>query len=156
MDSPGVIARILLAFVAFVAAMVAFSGLKDGDAGTWVPALAVLAGAGALLLRNLRNPEISRKGGLRGQVTFQLEQGRGMARKGTFARVKTHDGNWDVTLDRVPERGDMDIYGTAHRGWVWLDQSGLPEKVRIDYGSTWKSWPVLEAAMTAATQDKAR
>lgn len=137
--------RFVLAFVTAVGVIITLGGLIAGERlGYAAPVTAI---AGFFLWRNLRDPEVGRKQGLRAQVTFFYEAGDGVTGFGTFGRVKSHKGVWHVALDRPPERGDFAMHGVAQRGWVWLDQAGLPQRVRINYGTTWKSWPVLSAAV---------
>ncbi len=139
--------NVLWAFVLAVAAIMAVAALVDGRLAEGAVALLVAAGAGGLLWRHLSNPEARRAGGHHGMVTFLPDAGDRFGGKGTLAGVRTHvhATGWTVALDRTPERGDMALLGTQQRAWVWLSAAGLPEKVRIDYGSTWKTWPVLDA-----------
>lgn len=141
--------RILAAFATFVGLTMLFAGVASGDRQSVWGGLLVAAVAGTLLWRNLRNPEVTRQMGTRAQVRFTMQPGPGISGSGTFAHVVSQLGqSWHVALDRVPTRENMDIYDIAHRGWVWLAPGGLPEKVRIDYGTTWESWPVLDAKET--------
>ncbi|MBV7395710.1 hypothetical protein [Mameliella sediminis] len=138
--------RFILAFVTAVAAIILIGAIADGDWQALLYAGPVVIVAGALLWRNLQDPEVTRRNGLRARVTFTFEPGDGVRRDGTYARVNTHPADWHVTLQRTPERGDMQIYDTPHRGWVWLGPDGLPERVKISYATTWKTWPVVSAA----------
>jgi len=141
--------RIVLAFAVAVGAVWTLAELLEGRFQDVVFGVAVTAVAGALLWRNLKNPELSRKGGEYVKVTFTLDRWPDAPQNGTAAWVETRrTARWHVVLDRVPERIDNDYYGTAQRGWVWLDAAGLPHKVRIDYGTTWKTWPVRAAIPT--------
>ncbi|MGR3641020.1 hypothetical protein [Alterinioella nitratireducens] len=141
--------RILTGFAALVGLSMLVAGVTSGASASLWGGLAVAGVAGALFWRSLRNPEVTRKMGSFAQVTFAMQPGPGVSGPGTYARVATPQGNaWDVALDRLPVREDMDAYDIAHRGWVWLAPGGLPEKVRIDYGTTWKNWPVLKATET--------
>lgn len=46
--------------------------------------------------------------------------------------VQTHRGAWSVALDRMQERGNLQMHGVMQRGWVWLDVADMPhEKVRV-------------------------
>lgn len=138
--------RILLTFVSTLAAILTISALSGG---AWRDALvtgAVTLVAGVFLLRNLRDPEVTRQNGLQAQVSFSSPLAQDGPGGGTQARVWTHNAAWVATLDRTPERGDMEIHDVPHRGWVWLASDGLPERVRITYGTTWKTWPVVYAA----------
>ncbi len=142
--------RIILSFVTAVGAIISISALVSGDMQAVLYAGPVTLVAGLFLWRNLRNPEVTRKNGLRAKVTFTFEPGDGVRRDGTYAHVWTYKASWHVTLKRTPEQGDMQIYDTPHRGWVWLDQDGLPERVKISYATTWKTWPVVSATRASA------
>lgn len=138
--------RIILAFVTAVAAIMAVGALAEGDLRGFGPTGAVAAVAGFFLWRNLRDPEITRKAGLRARVTFAFAPADGVSRDGTYARIDTYAGAWNVTLKRTPQRGDMQMYDTPQRGWVWLDEAGLPARIKINFATTWKTWPVVSAA----------
>ena len=138
--------RIPLAFVTTVAAILTIGALADGDGRFALAAGAVTLVAGVFLLRSLRDPAAGRAAGLRAEVSFTSPTYSAAPQDGTPARVRTHRGSWQVTLRRVPERGDLKIRDVAQRGWLWLDPDGLPEKVRISSGTSWKTWPVAEAA----------
>ncbi|MGP6089337.1 hypothetical protein [Antarctobacter jejuensis] len=138
--------RFILAFVTAVGAIISISALGGGDMQTLGYVGPVTAVAGVFFWRNLRDPEVTRRNGLRARVTFTFEPGDGIRRNGTYASVRTYKANWFVTLQRTPERGDMQMYDVAQRGWVWVGPDGLPEKVKISYASTWKTWPVVSAA----------
>lgn len=143
--------RILLAFVAFVALIMTVTAIGDGDWVMMAGAGAVAMVAGVFLWRDLRDPAKTRALGLRCAVTFLVADTRGEIAKGTLARVNTihtPKRSWDVRLDRMPEGGDMDLINVAQRGWVWLGPDDLPERVKIDYGATWKTWDVLSAGPT--------
>lgn len=141
--------RFILFLVTAVGAMMTIAALVQGDRASLLYVAPVTAVVGVFFWRNLRDPEVTRKNGLRARVTFSFEPGEGVQRTGTFARVQTHRGAWHVALDRMPERGDLQMHGVMQRGWVWLDAAGLPEKVKISYASTWKTWPVISAATAA-------
>ncbi len=148
-------ARILFAFATFIGVTWLLSGLVSGGAEDSLTGLAVTIVAGALLWRSLRDTEVTRKAGLRATVYLSLTPGPGVARKGTYARIKTHKASWDVALDRQPERADFNAYSHGFSGWVWLDEAGLPQRARINYAKSrgsstggtgrGKSWPVLSA-----------
>ncbi|PIV74656.1 MAG: hypothetical protein COW55_08430 [Rhodobacteraceae bacterium CG17_big_fil_post_rev_8_21_14_2_50_65_11] len=144
--------RIILFFVTALCVIVTIDALVDGDIQGLAYAGPVTALTGLLLWRNLRNPDVTRKNGLFARVTFTIGGFDGGQPDGTPARVDTHAGTWDVILNRTPERGDMAMLDTAHRGWVWLDETGLPARVRIDFATTWKTWPVALAAPAAQAE----
>lgn len=138
--------RVPLAFITLVAAIMSLSAVLDADWGMVAVTAPVLAVAGAFLWRNLRDPAAGRAGGLQAVITFTAEAGAGLRGPGTFGMVRTYNRRWAIVLDRAPEQGDPALWGTAQRGWVWLDAEDLPQKARINYGSTWKTWPVTSAA----------
>jgi hypothetical protein len=141
--------RFVLVFVTFVSAIIMIGALTDGDRTTLIYAVPITAVLGFFTWQNLRDPAATRKNGRLAQITFAFEAGAGVTGSGTFARVKTHGAAWHVALDRMPERGDLDMYGVAQRGWVWLNEADLPERVKINYAMTWKTWPVVSAALAA-------
>ncbi|GGL61363.1 hypothetical protein [Wenxinia marina] len=145
--------RIPAAFTVFAAGAMALSALAAGRPSEALAALAVLAVAGGILWRLLRDPAATRRGGHFATVRFRPPPAGDGPRTGTFALVRTQErrGPWDVALDRRPERADLEVMGVDQGGWVWLGETGLPERVRIDYGTTWKTWPVLSAAETGDT-----
>lgn len=122
------------------------AALAQGDTGSLAYAAPVAAVAGFLFWRNLRDPEVTRANGLRAQVSFRYQSAAGLRGPGTFARVQTYPGAWDVVLDRMPERGDLTMLDVPQRGWVWLGSDGLPEAVKIRYARHWKTWRVTGAA----------
>lgn len=138
--------RFLLAFVTAVAALITIGAVPGGDWQTVLAAGPVLLVAGFFLVRNLRDPEITRRNGLRAKVRILLPPYDGTKRDGTLARVDTYRGTWRVTLDRMPERGDLQMHDVPQRGWVWLGPDGLPERLKITHGNTWNTWSVLSAA----------
>lgn len=138
--------RIVLAFVTIVGAILCIAALVNGAAADLLYAGPITAIAGFFLLQNLRDPEVTRKNGLRARVSFGFAPGEGVAPKGTFALLQTHKGSWQVALDRMAEPGDLQMHGVPQRGWVWLDQSGLPARVKITYATSWKTWDVISAA----------
>ena len=145
--------RFILAFVTSVGAIISVGALGGSDIQTLGYTGPFTAVVGFFFWRNLRDPEVTRKNGLYASVTFIFAPGDGVRRDGTYARVWTYKGVWHVTLQRAPQQGDMQMYDTMQRGWVWLDQAGLPEKVKISYASTWKTWPVISAAPTSSPGD---
>ena len=130
--------------------MILVPALWAGDWDTVYIAGPVAAVASVFLWRNLRDPAKTRAQGLRCTVTFTLSDNRDRVVKGTPARVRprvtSFGAAWDVALDRHPQGGDLSMIDTPQRGWVWLGPDNLPEKVKIDYGSTWKTWGVISAA----------
>lgn len=140
--------RILLAFISFIAAMLALSAIGERDFVMVAGAGAVALVAGVFFWRNLRDPDKTRAMGLQSTVIFKMADTRGEVANGTLAQVNTvhtPKRSWTVRLDRMPEGPDMGLIDTTQRGWVWLGADDLPEKVKIDYGTTWKTWPVLSA-----------
>jgi hypothetical protein len=144
--------RVALFFVTGVAAMIAIGALTAGDGTTLALAATVAAAAFVLLWRNLRDPAQTRDGGQFARVTFGPRPAPGLAGTGTQATVRTHRQAWSVVLDRTAVLGDLDLYGVEQRGWVWLDATGNPARVRIDRGSSWKTWPVIGAGAGASDQ----
>jgi hypothetical protein len=143
--------RFVLAFVTGVAALITIGAVPGGDWQTVLTAGPVLLVAGFFLVRNLRDPEITRRNGIRAKIHLLLPPFDGTTQSGTLARVETYRGTWRVTLDRMPEGGDLHMHDVPQRGWVWLGQDGLPERLKITHGNTWKTWPVLSAA-TSSTE----
>jgi hypothetical protein len=138
--------RFVLFFVTTVGALMTIAALVQGDNASLACVGPVTAIAGVFFWRNLRDPEETRKNGLRAQVTFFHQAGAGVTGPGTYARVWTHRGVWHVALDRMSVRGDLQMHGVAQRGWVWLDPAGLPARVKINYAKAWKTWTVSSAA----------
>ena len=141
--------RILLAFATSVALIITISAMVDGDMGTVAVVGPVLLVVAFLLWRNMRDPETTRAMGLKSKVVFILPDPGKEVTNGTLAYVeplrKTFGTGWVTTLDRMPEREDEALINRAQRGWVWLDTLNRPDKVKIDYGATWKTWPILES-----------
>lgn len=139
---------IVYPLVIFIALSVAVTDFTEGRSGGALGGLAVAAVSGFLLWRSLRNPEAVRKRGEYAKITFMPEPGPGVQKKGCFARVDSlRKVSWNVALDRPPQPGDLDSHGIAHGGWVWHDATGLPQRIRIDFGTTWASWDVHSAAV---------
>ena len=138
--------RVVFAFALFLGLSWAVSDILSGHAREALVGLAIALVSGALLWRDLRDPEKTRKGGEMAKITFTFEPGEGIGPPGKYARIDTYRRvAWSVALDRAPRREDLDMNGIVRRGWVWLDADGLPQRVRIDSGMTWESWPVLGA-----------
>ena len=144
--------RFVLFFVTTVGAIMSVAALVQGDGTDLMVVGPVTAIAGILFWRNLRNPEVTRRNGLRATIHFTFDPGPGVHRKGTFARVHADPRAWNVALDRVPLRGDMEMLERPQKGWVWLNSDGLPEKVKITYHNRWKTWPVTSAAVVPSSQ----
>ncbi len=144
--------RVVLFLATAVAAIMTVGAIANGDGAAlvWTGPAAIVAGL--LFRRNLRDPAITRKGGLRARVAFTFSPPAGVTDGGTYAVVRTHAGTWHVSLDRVPERADMALDGVDQRGRVWLVESGLPARVRIEYGTAWKTWTVVSAVETTDEQ----
>ena len=141
--------RFILAFVTIVAVILTVDAAIRADWPMAGVAGSVAMVAGVFLLRDLRNPDKTRALGLECKVIFTMSDTRFTTQTGTPARIepwaKTFGAGWVVSLDRLPERGDLTMIDAPQRGWVWLGPDNLPEKVKITYGNTWRSWPVLTA-----------
>ena len=140
--------RILLAFALFVGLFWAWDAARAADWPMLAAVLALLVLCAVLLWRNLRDPEVGRAAGHMATLAFTQEAGRGLSGPGTFARIRSRAGDWDVVLDRVPERGDLED-SHSWSAWVWLGEDGLPVKVRRSSGGSFRRWAVTAAVPRA-------
>ena len=106
--------RVVFAFALFVGLSWAVSDILSGHARDALFGLAIALVSGALLWRDLRDPEKTRKGGEMAKITFTFEPGEGIGPPGTYARIDTYRrAAWSVALDRAPRREDLDMNGIA-------------------------------------------
>ena len=130
------------AFAAFVGVCWILSGLAGGRITDALAGPAIAAVAGFLPWRDLRNPEAARRLDERAAATLTLDIWDGAPDRGPRARVATcREARQDAPA-RTSERGDFDLCGTKQGGWIRAGAGGLPERVRFDHGTAWKSCPV--------------
>ena len=132
--------RFIYPLIVMIAGSIAISAFTTGRWTEGTVAAAIALVVAILFWRNLRDPEVTRRHGH--QATIQLQPARG---NGTAVQIITHNGTWDAVLDRAPRAEDITATGDTYRGWVWLDETGLPQRLRIRYGPHWESFDVLSA-----------
>ena len=137
--------RIFLAFALLVGLVWAWDAARASDWAMLGIMLVLLAFCTLLLWRNLRDARVGQAAGHQATLAFTLDPGPGLYGPGTYARVRSHAGTWDVVLDRPPARGDLDDTD-AWPAWVWLGDDALPVKVRRTSSGGFRHWDVLRAA----------
>lgn len=141
--------RFLLVFIVTVSGISAISELSSGHMTSGLITLTIVSVSGALLWRNLRDPEVTRRNGERAQITFSLLPADGVrgTRATHFGTLNTywHRHRWHVALIEGNKTGDVQVNDVSYRAWVWLDADGQPERLKTKTGMSWAMWTVVKS-----------